>query len=84
MNTSWTWAFNDHDPKRERLVEALCALGNGRFATRGAVSEASADAAHCGTARRPCSVTWRIFRAEPPVKASTSVPWPAPSTSSSG
>ena len=43
MNTSWTWAFNDYDPKKERLVEALCALGNGRFATRGAASEAGAD-----------------------------------------
>ncbi|MFB0627271.1 glycoside hydrolase family 65 protein [Streptomyces sp. AB3(2024)] len=46
MNTSWTWAFNDYDPKKERLVEALCALGNGRFATRGAASEVSADTIH--------------------------------------
>ncbi|WP_234008699.1 hypothetical protein [Streptomyces sp. Mg1] len=57
MNTSWTWAFNDYDPKKERLVEALCALGNGRFATRGAASEAGADTIHyrnvCGRLLQP-------------------------------
>ncbi|MGW7456289.1 glycoside hydrolase family 65 protein [Streptomyces sp. NPDC054797] len=46
MNTPWTWSFSGYDPKRERLAEALCTLGNGRFATRGAAPEASADEVH--------------------------------------
>ncbi|MGW0752482.1 glycoside hydrolase family 65 protein [Streptomyces sp. NPDC002587] len=46
MNTSWTWTFNDYDPKKERLFEALCTLGNGRFATRGAAPEVPADSVH--------------------------------------
>ncbi|WP_405533298.1 glycoside hydrolase family 65 protein [Streptomyces avidinii] len=46
MNTSWTWSFNRYDPKKERLVEALCTLGNGRFATRGAGPEATAGPVH--------------------------------------
>lgn len=46
MNTSWTWSFNGYDPKKERLVEALCTLGNGRFATRGAGPEATAGPVH--------------------------------------
>ncbi len=46
MNTTWTWSFNGYDPKRERLVEALATLGNGRFATRGSAPEQPADAVH--------------------------------------
>ncbi|WP_328965004.1 glycoside hydrolase family 65 protein [Streptomyces virginiae] len=46
MNTAWTWTFDRYDPKTERVVEALCTLGNGRFATRGAAPEAPADAVH--------------------------------------
>ncbi|MET9886675.1 glycosyl hydrolase family 65 protein [Streptomyces sp. NPDC006430] len=46
MTSTWTWEYDAYDPKTERLVEALCTLGNGRFATRGAAPEVSADAVH--------------------------------------
>ncbi|MFJ2597088.1 glycoside hydrolase family 65 protein [Streptomyces erythrochromogenes] len=46
MNTAWTWTFDRYDPKTERAVEALCTLGNGRFATRGAAPESPAGAVH--------------------------------------
>jgi trehalose/maltose hydrolase-like predicted phosphorylase len=42
----WILSYDDYDPGTERLREALCTLGNGYFATRGAAPEASADAAH--------------------------------------
>ncbi|MFA7764642.1 hypothetical protein ACGFNX_16075 [Streptomyces sp. NPDC048723] len=46
MNTAWTWTFDRYDPKTERVVEALCTLGNGRFATRGAAPESPAGDVH--------------------------------------
>ncbi|MFF1650432.1 glycoside hydrolase family 65 protein [Streptomyces sp. NPDC058240] len=46
MSTACTWDFNGYDPKAERRIEALCTLGNGRFATRGAAPESPADAVH--------------------------------------
>ncbi|WP_406346758.1 glycoside hydrolase family 65 protein [Streptomyces sp. NBC_00648] len=46
MNTSWTWSFRGYDPKGERVLETLCTLGNGRFATRGAAPEVAADEVH--------------------------------------
>ena len=39
-------AYEGFDPEREGLREALCTLGNGRFATRGAAPEARADGVH--------------------------------------
>ncbi|MFF3327480.1 glycoside hydrolase family 65 protein [Streptomyces sp. NPDC002889] len=42
----WTWTYEGYDPVRERLREALCALGNGYFATRGAAPECTADSVH--------------------------------------
>jgi trehalose/maltose hydrolase-like predicted phosphorylase len=42
----WLLAYDGFDPPAERLREALCTLGNGYFATRGAVPEAAADAVH--------------------------------------
>ncbi|MEW1700402.1 glycoside hydrolase family 65 protein [Streptomyces sp. NPDC091278] len=42
----WQWRYEGHDPARERLVEALCTLGNGRFATRGSAPECPADDTH--------------------------------------
>ena len=39
-------AYEGFDPQREGLREALCTLGNGRFATRGAAPEARADDVH--------------------------------------
>ncbi|MGW7355267.1 glycoside hydrolase family 65 protein [Streptomyces sp. NPDC054802] len=42
----WIWTYEGYDPARERLREALCTLGNGYFATRGAAPECAADATH--------------------------------------
>ena len=44
--TDWTWEYEGYDPAEERLRESLCTLGNGRFATRGAAPECSADEVH--------------------------------------
>ncbi|MGQ4486062.1 glycoside hydrolase family 65 protein [Streptomyces sp. SAS_281] len=46
MSTGWTWIYDRYEPERERLVESLCALGNGRFATRGSAPECPAGAVH--------------------------------------
>ncbi|WP_327279864.1 MULTISPECIES: glycoside hydrolase family 65 protein [unclassified Streptomyces] len=46
MNAPWRWEYRRYDPKTERLVESLCTLGNGRFATRGAAPESVADDVH--------------------------------------
>ena len=42
----WTLAYDGFDPYREGSPEALCTLGNGYFATRGAGEEAEADDTH--------------------------------------
>ncbi|MFC2062696.1 trehalose-phosphatase [Chloroflexota bacterium] len=39
----WTLAYEGYNPKQEGLREALCTLGNGYFATRGAAPEADTD-----------------------------------------
>ena len=44
--SEWTWTYHEYAPEQERLREALCTLGNGYFATRGAAPEARADAVH--------------------------------------
>ncbi|MFJ6657281.1 glycoside hydrolase family 65 protein [Streptomyces sp. NPDC091377] len=44
--SGWIWEYDGYDPAEQRLRESLCALGNGRFATRGALPECSADAVH--------------------------------------
>src|SRR5690606_23825092 len=46
LETSWTLAYEGFDPARESLREALCTLGNGYFATRGAGEAAGADEVH--------------------------------------
>ncbi|GAA2757964.1 glycoside hydrolase family 65 protein [Actinopolymorpha rutila] len=38
--------YDSYDPAREGLREALCTLGNGYFATRGAAPESHADGVH--------------------------------------
>ena len=43
---TWSLAYEGFDPESQRLREALCTLGNGYFATRGAVPEARADEVH--------------------------------------
>jgi alpha,alpha-trehalase len=42
----WLLVYEGFDPSREGLREALCTLGNGNFATRGAAFDASADDVH--------------------------------------
>lgn len=44
--SEWTLAYDGFDPARQGLREALCTLGNGYFAARGAAEEARADAVH--------------------------------------
>ena len=43
---TWTLAYESYNPKQEELREALCTLGNGYFATRGAAPESVADGTH--------------------------------------
>ncbi|GAA2445393.1 glycoside hydrolase family 65 protein [Streptomyces macrosporus] len=42
----WVWGYEGYDPAEERLREALCTLGNGYFATRGAAPETDAGEVH--------------------------------------
>jgi alpha,alpha-trehalase len=44
--SDWTVRFEGFDPAQEGRREALCTLGNGYFATRGAAPEVSADGVH--------------------------------------
>ena len=51
--SDWVLAYEGFDPAHEGLREALCTLGNGYFATRGAAPESRADGVHYpGTLRR--------------------------------
>jgi len=42
----WVLVYDGFNPEQEGLREALCALGNGLFVTRGAAEEADADGVH--------------------------------------
>ncbi|MGX4695322.1 glycoside hydrolase family 65 protein [Streptomyces sp. JNUCC 63] len=44
--SEWTWEWKGYDPTAERLRESLCTLGNGYFATRGALPECRAGLVH--------------------------------------
>jgi alpha,alpha-trehalase len=44
--SAWVLRYEGFDPDTEGLREALCTLGNGYFATRGAAPEATADDVH--------------------------------------
>ncbi|MCA1766243.1 MAG: glycoside hydrolase family 65 protein [Desulfobulbaceae bacterium] len=44
--SKWSLIYDDFDPGKEDLREALCTLGNGYFATRGAAAESEADDTH--------------------------------------
>ena len=46
MSGGWRLVYEGFDPAEEPLREALCTLGNGRFATRGAAEESCADEVH--------------------------------------
>jgi len=43
---AWSLVYDGYDPTQEGLREALCTLGNGHFATRGAAPDTSADGMH--------------------------------------
>lgn len=43
---SWDYVFEGYDPQDEKLREALCTVGNGYFATRGAAPESKAGQVH--------------------------------------
>ena len=42
----WTLVYDGYDPAQEGLREALTALGNGYFVTRGAAADCAADGVH--------------------------------------
>ncbi len=44
--SGWSLMYKDFDSEEEGLREALCTLGNGYFATRGAAPESGADEIH--------------------------------------
>jgi alpha,alpha-trehalase len=44
--SAWSLTYTGYDPDQEGLREALCTLGNGYFATRGAAAECVADEVH--------------------------------------
>ncbi|MGZ7020615.1 MAG: trehalose-phosphatase, partial [Ilumatobacteraceae bacterium] len=43
---AWDYVFDGYDPQSEKLREALCTLGNGYFAIRGAAPESKAGHVH--------------------------------------
>ena len=46
VDDEWRWSYDSLDPPREGAREALCTLGNGYFATRGATAESTQDDVH--------------------------------------
>jgi trehalose/maltose hydrolase-like predicted phosphorylase len=44
--TGWHWVYEGYDPDEELLREALCTVGNGYLATRGAAPEQVAGSCH--------------------------------------
>jgi alpha,alpha-trehalase len=44
--TAWTLRYDEYDARQEGLREALCTLGNGYFATRGAMTDSPAGGVH--------------------------------------
>ncbi|MEX0805023.1 MAG: beta-phosphoglucomutase family hydrolase [Candidatus Binatia bacterium] len=69
--SAWSLVYEGFDPAREGIREALCALGNGYFATRGAVAGAVADGIHypgtylaCGYNRMRTDIAGRVVENE--------------------
>jgi HAD superfamily hydrolase (TIGR01509 family) len=69
--SAWSLVFEGFDPAHEGIREALCALGNGYFATRGASPGAVADAIHypgtylaCGYDRLTTDIAGRVVENE--------------------
>ncbi len=71
MTDPWNLIYEGFQPEQEGLREALCTLGNGYFATRGASPQADAHATHYpgsylagGYNRRKTEVSGRIVENE--------------------
>ena len=69
--SAWSLVYEGFDPAREGIREALCALGNGYFATRAAVPGAVADEVHypgtylaCGYNRMRTDIAGRVVENE--------------------
>ena len=69
--SAWSLVYEGFDPAREGIREALCALGNGYFATRGAATWARADDIHypgtylaCGYNRMRTDIAGRVVENE--------------------
>ena len=69
--SAWSLVFEDFDPAHEGIREALCTLGNGYFATRGAAAGAVADDIHypgtylaCGYNRLRTDIAGRVVENE--------------------
>ena len=69
--SDWSLTYHDWDPAREPLREALCTLGNGYIATRGAVAEKPAGGPHYpgtylagGYDRLPTEIAGRVIENE--------------------
>jgi trehalose-phosphatase len=45
-DVAWTFTYDHYEPAEEKLREALCTVGNGYFATRGAAPESKAGQVH--------------------------------------
>ena len=60
----WTWTYQGYVPTEERQREALCTLGNGYLATRGALAEV--DRGRHSTHRAP---TWPVSSTGCPVRS---------------
>jgi HAD superfamily hydrolase (TIGR01509 family) len=69
--STWSLVYENFDPAREGIREALCTLGNGYFATRGAATSAVADDVHypgtylgCGYNRLRTDIAGRVVENE--------------------
>ncbi|HEX6439071.1 MAG TPA: beta-phosphoglucomutase family hydrolase [Candidatus Binatia bacterium] len=69
--SAWSLVYDRFDPEQEGIREALCALGNGYFATRGAAAWAVMDDVHypgtylaCGYNRQRTDIAGRIVENE--------------------
>ena len=69
--SAWSLVYEGYDPRREGIREALCALGNGYFTTRGAAPGAVADDVHypgtylaCGYNRLRTDIAGRVVENE--------------------
>lgn len=69
--SAWSLVYEGFDPAREGIREALCTLGNGYFATRGAMPWSRADGIHypgtylaCGYNRLRTDIAGRVVENE--------------------